>query len=63
MHRGRDWDSTLNSDRLKLISGCINGWELWGRAYRKELWDEVFFDSKLRTSENVYVTGILMERA
>lgn len=30
---GRDWDSTLNSDQLKRISGCINGWELWGRAY------------------------------
>lgn len=60
---GRDWDTRFSSDQLKLISGCINGWELWGRAYRRHLWDGVRFDAKLRTTENVYVTGILMERA
>ncbi|MGN0954786.1 glycosyltransferase family 2 protein [Dialister sp.] len=60
---GRDWNVNLSSDQLKIISGCINGWELWGRAYRRNLWSGVLFNPELRTSENVYVTGILMEKA
>ncbi len=60
---GRDWNVNVSSDWLKLMTGCIDAWELWGRAYRRELWDGVYFDSTLRSCEDVYVSGILMENA
>jgi glycosyltransferase involved in cell wall biosynthesis len=60
---GRVWNIDLNSDKLKMISGCIDGWEVWGRAYRSNLWEGLSFDPELRTCEDAYITGILMEKA
>lgn len=60
---GRDWDVNISSSHLKVISGCIDAWELWGRAYHRKLWDGIFFNPKLRTCEDIYVAGILMEKA
>lgn len=60
---GRDWDSSTESNVLKLITSSVVGWEIWGRAYRKFLFDDVIFDESLRTCDDVYVSGLLMKKA
>lgn len=39
----RDWNCNMDSNQLKVITGAVVGWELWGRAYRKHVWKDIFF--------------------
>lgn len=59
----RIWDESMDSDRLRLISSCVVGWELWGRAYKREIWNGIRFDDSLKTCEDSYVSGPLMKKA
>ena len=59
----RTWDESMDSDQLKLISSCVVGWELWGRAYKREIWNGIRFDDSLKTCEDSYVSGPLLKKA
>ena len=61
-HAGvRDWNCNMDSDQLKVITGAVVGWELWGRAYRKHVWKDISFQKNMRTCEDVFVSGPLMK--
>lgn len=57
----RDWDSKMDSNQLKVITGAVVGWELWGRAYRQNVWKSVLFQKDMRTCEDVFVSGPLIK--
>lgn len=56
----REWDCTMDSNHLKVITSAVVGWELWGRAYKKHVWDSISFQKDMRTCEDVFVSGQLM---
>lgn len=57
------WNSNFTSDQLKEIGAYIRGWEVWKKAYRRELWDHLRFPDGTRTCEDVYIMADIMRRA
>ena len=56
----RDWDCNMDSNQLKIITSAVVGWELWGRAYKKHVWNSISFQEDMWTCEDVFVSGQLM---
>ena len=57
------WGGHFTSNQLKEMGAYIQGWEVWKKAYRRELWDHLRFPSGTRTCEDVYIMADIMQRA
>lgn len=55
--------ANIPHEKLKIYLSCIGEWEVWRKAYKRDVWENVRFMDKMRTCEDVYITPKIMEKA
>jgi glycosyltransferase involved in cell wall biosynthesis len=54
--------SQMPLEKLKIYLSCVGMWEVWRKAYKKCIWNNVQFMDIMRTCEDVYITPEIMKK-